>query len=81
VKSPDKLQQPSSARRETAGSCEWREPLAFVFVEAAWASYSRALLLLQRAEPAQGNGSLRVIDFMAATESPDSNSVKASWFD
>ncbi len=41
----------------------------------------RALLLLQGAEPAQGNGSLRVIDFMAATESPDSNSVKAGSFD
>jgi hypothetical protein len=43
---------------------------------------TRALpLLLQLAEPTQSNGSLRVIDFMAATESPDSNSVKTGSLD
>jgi hypothetical protein len=36
---------------------------------------------LQLAEPTQSNGSLRVIDFMAATESPDSNSFKAGSLD
>ena len=39
------------------------------------------LLFLQFAEPAQGNGSLRVIDFMAAMEGPDSNSAEAGSFD
>ncbi len=46
-----------------------------------WASYNRELLLLQRAEPAQGNGRLRVIDFMAATEDSDSNSLETRSFD
>jgi hypothetical protein len=81
VKLPDKLQQPSSASKGTAGSFEWREHLPLFFVEAAWASYNRALLLLRRTEPTQRNGGLRVIDFMATTESPDSNSVKAGSLD
>ncbi len=43
---------------------------------------TRALpLLLQLAEPTQSNRRLRVIDFMAATESPDSNSLEAGSLD
>jgi hypothetical protein len=44
-------------------------------------SARRVRYLLQLAKPAQRDGRLRVIDFMAATESPDSNSVKAGSFD
>ena len=39
------------------------------------------LQLLQRTEPAQGSGSLCVIDFMTAMEGPDSNSLKARSLD
>jgi hypothetical protein len=43
---------------------------------------TRALpLLLQLAEPTQRDGRLRVIDFMAAMEGPDSNSLEAGSLD
>src|SRR5215470_595343 len=41
----------------------------------------KSYLLLQRAKPAQSNGSLRVIDFMAAMERSDFKSVETSTLD
>jgi len=39
------------------------------------------VLLLQFAEPAQGNGRLCVVDFMATMKSADSDSAEAGSFD